>query len=74
MGGRVDLRGLSGRIRKYEKNEPDEAFLHWGISGTYINNQSEITFFIVFLCILCIFAETVFKARYGGRRGVKVQF
>ena len=33
---------------------------------TYINNQSEITFFIVFLCILCIFAETAFKAGYGG--------
>jgi hypothetical protein len=44
----------------------DEAFLHWGISGTYINNQSEITFFIVFLCILCIYAETAFKAGYGG--------
>jgi hypothetical protein len=37
-----------------------------GVFRVPINNQGEITFFIVFLCILCIYAETAFKAGYGG--------
>ena len=73
MGGEWILGGLRAEY-VIRKNDLDEAFLHWGILGIYKNNQSEITFFIVFLCILCIFAETAFKARYRGRRGVKVQF